>query len=110
MRSFKNNVLGLKLIDTYVIYPIWIFYDFETIHFSTSLHPPKRNDRYAQLTRGSFKINNFLRNPHFRSRDKKVRTIRISQTQMHFEENSPLEFQLLFRLPTAGGVRESRES
>ena len=29
------------------------------------LHPPKSDDRYAQLTRGAFIINDFLRNPHF---------------------------------------------
>ena len=30
------------------------------------LHPPKSDDRYAQLTRGGFIINDFLLNPHFR--------------------------------------------
>ena len=29
------------------------------------LHPPKSDDRYAQLIRGAFIINNFLRIPHF---------------------------------------------
>jgi hypothetical protein len=30
------------------------------------LHPPKSDDdRYAQLTRGAFITNDFLRNPHF---------------------------------------------
>ena len=29
------------------------------------LHPPKNDDRYAQLTRGAFTINDFLRNSHF---------------------------------------------
>ena len=32
------------------------------------LHPPKSDDRYAQLTRGGFIINDFLRNPHFKKR------------------------------------------
>ena len=29
-------------------------------------NPPKSDDRYAQLTRGAFIINDFLQNPHFR--------------------------------------------
>ena len=28
-------------------------------------NPPKSDDRYAQLTRGAFVINDFLQNPHF---------------------------------------------
>ena len=28
-------------------------------------NPPKSDDRYAQLTRGAFIINDFLRNPRF---------------------------------------------
>ena len=28
-------------------------------------NPPQSDDRYAQLTRGAFKINDFLLNPHF---------------------------------------------
>ena len=30
------------------------------------LHPPKSDDKYAQLTRGAFIINDFLRNSHFK--------------------------------------------
>ena len=30
-------------------------------------NPPKSDDRYAQLTRGAFIINEFLQNPHFNS-------------------------------------------
>ena len=30
-------------------------------------NPPKSDDRYAQLTRGAFIINDFLQNPHFRT-------------------------------------------
>ena len=29
------------------------------------LSSPKSDDRYAQLTRGTFIINDFLQNPHF---------------------------------------------
>ena len=32
---------------------------------NSKLHPPKSDDRYAQLTRGAFIINDFLQNPHF---------------------------------------------
>ena len=28
-------------------------------------NPPNSDDRYAQLTRGAFIINDFLQNPHF---------------------------------------------
>ena len=38
-------------------------------HFwiSATANPPKSDDRYAELTRGAFMINDFLQNPHFRS-------------------------------------------
>ena len=36
-------------------------------HFwvGATANPPKSDDRYAQLTRGAFIINDFLQNPHF---------------------------------------------
>ena len=36
-------------------------------HFwvGATANPPKSDDRYAQLTRGVFIINDFLQNPHF---------------------------------------------
>ena len=47
----------------------WIFkkiliYSFLFIHFwmGLLLHPPKKDDKYAQLTRGVFIINDFLQN------------------------------------------------
>ena len=32
---------------------------------SVIANPPKSDDRYAQLTRGAFIINDYLQNPHF---------------------------------------------
>ena len=36
------------------------------------LHPPKSDDKYAQLTRGAFIINDFLRNSHFKDSFDKI--------------------------------------
>ena len=54
-------------------------------HFwiGATANPPKSDDKYAQLTRGAFIINDFLRNPHFSEpRIKQVRLISNQSTAL----------------------------
>ena len=47
--------------------PLQFCVDCEEAPFGLLLHPPKSDDRYAQLTRGAFILNDFLQNSPFRT-------------------------------------------
>ena len=55
-----NGLNSEKLKKSNLWEPFWIF----KLKCATA-NPPKSDDRYAQLTRGAFIINDFLQNPHF---------------------------------------------
>ena len=45
---------------------IWaVEHFFHHFWVGATANPPKSDDRYAQLSRGEFIINDFLQNPHF---------------------------------------------
>ena len=49
--------MNAPLVIEHICHHFWV---------DATANPPKSDDRYAQLTRGAFIINDLLQNPHFR--------------------------------------------